>query len=98
MKVNSFDMALLMSTALDLVDNDLFFHHQTTAYIAHALAERLGYDDRLKKQVLLAALYHDIGAITLKEKQALLDFDANDGNKHGFIGYNYFARPNYNYN
>ena len=48
-------------------------HHQQVAYLAFCLAEELSLSYEKHKNIFLAALIHDIGALTIDEKLTLID-------------------------
>lgn len=91
-QMNHFSLALMLSSALDLVDPDVYNHHFTVAYIALSLAEEAGYTHEEKQTVLLAALYHDIGAISLRDKRGLLAFDVVNAESHAILGSNFLCK------
>ncbi len=90
--VNHFSLALMLSSALDLVDPEVYDHHFTVAYIALSLAEEAGYSSEARNTVFLAALYHDIGAVGLVDKKGLLVFDALNAETHSVLGYNFLRK------
>lgn len=91
-QVNHFSLALMLSSALDLVDPDVYNHHFTVAYIALSIAEEAGYTHEKKQSILLAALYHDIGATSLRDKKGLLAFDTVNAESHAILGYNFVKK------
>jgi putative nucleotidyltransferase with HDIG domain len=82
----------MLSSALDLVDPEVYDHHFTVAYIALSLAEEAGYSLEKRNAVFLAALYHDIGAVGLEDKKGLLVFDALNAETHSVLGYNFLRK------
>lgn len=66
LQVRLIDLVVAFSRALDHVSRAVADHHIHVGYIAARLGERLGLDDRDRCELLLAALLHDVGAISLK--------------------------------
>lgn len=85
-RVSLFDMIFCLSNAVDLIDHALNDHHLRTAYITSAIAEKLGLSEEDRNTAVAAAALHDIGAVSLKEKLAALDFDAQNMNVHAEAG------------
>jgi HD-GYP domain-containing protein (c-di-GMP phosphodiesterase class II) len=57
-----------LSKAQDLVSPVLSNHHERVAYLSIRLAEQLKLPIELQKDIFLAALVHDIGALSLDER------------------------------
>ncbi len=68
-------LALDLSRHLDLAHPALRDHHQLTAFIAREIARRTGVPEARRGQLVMAALLHDVGALTLKERLDLLEFE-----------------------
>lgn len=85
-KISIIDLLTSIANAQDLVSARLSRHQQQVAYIAYRLAEQLGYSDEQKRDVFLAGLIHDIGALSTKEKLELIETEAINANSHGFRG------------
>jgi HD-GYP domain-containing protein (c-di-GMP phosphodiesterase class II) len=81
------DMVLCLSQAVDLVSGVVADHHKRVALAAASFARGLGLppDDRL--DVLAAAAVHDIGALSLAERIAALDFEMHRPHEHGATGW-----------
>lgn len=79
------------SETIDLVSRALVGHHRRTAYLAAVLARELGMSSREQAVLGVAGLMHDCGALTLREKLAALDFEADLGPSaevtHAYMGY-----------
>lgn len=89
-EVSMFDLIVCLSETIDLVDPILTSHHRQVAYIAFKLAE--ASDDfslEERNDMLTAGALHDIGALSLNEKIAALDFEVeqNKMTKHALLGY-----------
>ena len=69
------EILLGLSSTIDLVDPALFMHHQKVASVASDLAQAMGLGEIDRKDLLLASLLHDCGALSLKEKLSVLNFE-----------------------
>ncbi|HOO59352.1 MAG TPA: HD domain-containing protein [Candidatus Mcinerneyibacteriales bacterium] len=81
-----FDTLGALASALDLVENELYDHHHRVAYISYRLGREAGLDHEMLSRLVYAALIHDIGVITKKEKEELLEFNFNGAQQHAARG------------
>ncbi len=88
LKLYSFDYIFQLSTALDLVDKQLYWHHPKVAYISYLIGKEKGLKQKEIQNLVFAALVHDIGIFSLKEKRDIIKFDIQGDEKHAFIGSN----------
>ncbi len=84
--VNLYDLLICLTNAEDLVSPELRFHHQQVAYLAYKIAERVGIPERGRKNLMLAGLLHDIGALSANERLELLENEPPTANSHAFRG------------
>lgn len=63
------DLFLVVSNALDMGDAAVFKHSRRVAYIALELAEDINLSKKDKDNLILAALIHDIGIVSAREKK-----------------------------
>ena len=84
--VNLGNLVLSLSDAMDLASPSLAQHQQRTAFVAWEIgkAARLS-DERLEKS-FIAALVHDIGALSLEEKISLHNFETENVEDHCIRG------------
>jgi len=84
-----YDFVSSMSGAVDLVSPDLNNHHHRVAYISYNLAKEMNLPDDEIRDIFLAAILHDIGAFTGKERLQvkLALFDDDDCDQHAIMGY-----------
>ncbi len=75
-----------LSRALDLVSPAVVHHHNRVGFLAARLAHSLGLDPGMQRDLLLAGLMHDAGALSLKSRLDALQFEA-DGAVHAKAGY-----------
>ncbi len=78
---------LIMSVAhaTKIVDQAVFNHHQQVAYSSLRLAKKQGYQEGAIHNLLMAALLHDIGMLTIASKIELLKFEYRH-TRHADIG------------
>jgi len=84
--ININEMLESISNAQDLVSPRLSNHHQQVAYLAFRLAEHIGLPFEQQKDVYLAGLLHDIGALSTPERLELLESEPVNVHYHGFSG------------
>ncbi|MCL2812124.1 MAG: HD domain-containing protein [Clostridia bacterium] len=84
-----FDIAFSISDVIDLVSSDLSSHHRKVAYISYNIAKEMDLPDDEIKDIVLAAILHDIGAVTDKERMHLKEamFDDSALTEHALMGY-----------
>ncbi|QLG89359.1 HD domain-containing protein [Chitinibacter bivalviorum] len=85
-RIQLFDMICALSTALDLLDPALGSHQKRTCLIAAQIARSMNIDDASYQDVFGAAIFHDIGAIGLADRLAMLEFEETDAHTHARLG------------
>lgn len=86
------DFLLGVSDALDLASEALSSHQIRTAFIVRRMAAILRWRDEATEAVLMAALVHDIGALSTDEKVDLHQLHyGQDLDRHCIIGENLLA-------
>jgi HD-GYP domain-containing protein (c-di-GMP phosphodiesterase class II) len=83
--VNLGNLLLSISDAMDLASPDISSHQLRTGYMAWRMARAAGLDDDEVERIFVAALMHDVGALSLEEKQRIHRFD-DDLDPHCRIG------------
>ncbi|SET49914.1 HD domain-containing protein [Natronincola peptidivorans] len=86
-EVSLLDLSLMLSDAIDLINPTLNNHHKQVAYIAYHIGKEMNLSPDKQNQIIIASLLHDIGALTLKDRVASLQFEIEDSNHHAYIGY-----------
>lgn len=81
-RIPVFDLLVSVTEALDLVSGQLVDHHKKVAYLSLQIAAELGLPTEQQRQVAVAALLHDIGAISLDERKQALQFELQDTKAH----------------
>lgn len=82
---------LNLSTCLDFTRRGLGNHHRRVALTALRLGRAAGMAARELAEVFLAALLHDLGAVTWSEKTPLEEFEIADPWAHCRRGYEFTA-------
>lgn len=85
-RINLRDILLTVSSAMDLIHTSLSNHHQQVAYLSFKLAEQLNYPLSEQKEIFLAALVHDIGALSENERLEIIETEPRFINSHAFNG------------
>jgi HD-GYP domain len=80
-------LALPLADTLDLVSPLVMNHHRKVAFIAYRLGAELGLPLERKQALLLSGLFHDIGALSQKERLDSLSFEIKSPHQHAETGY-----------
>ncbi len=84
--VSLIDLVGGLSRALDLVSPAVVNHHNRVGFLASRLAAALGLPAAGQRDLLLAGLMHDSGALSLKSRLDALQFES-DGAVHAQAGF-----------
>lgn len=84
--INLFDLLLSLANALDISSPKLVTHHQRVAYLSYTLAKNLNLTMEDQKDVYIAGLVHDIGALTVDERISVINSEYKELNRHAFVG------------
>ena len=87
--ISLLDMLMCLSNALDMVSVRIADHNKQVACLSLFIAEALDIPRDELIEVTLAGLLHDIGALSLKDKLNLLDYDIEDTHRHSELGYRF---------
>ena len=87
MNIPLFDMILCLPDAMDLISPAVVDHHKHVAYIASALSAELGLTKEEQIELLTAGALHDMGALSLKERLEILNFEMEFPHQHAEAGY-----------
>lgn len=71
--VNSFDMVLSFSRAMDLLHPAVSEHHLRVAYVSACIAEAIGLSEAAIQSILVAGAMHDVAAACAPHHRPLLD-------------------------
>ena len=84
--VNLGNLLLSLSEVTDLANHNIAQHQHRTAYIALELARIANQQPEITENIFMAALLHDIGAITVEEKISVHNFEAINEEIHTIRG------------
>ncbi|PKM72225.1 MAG: phosphohydrolase [Firmicutes bacterium HGW-Firmicutes-16] len=88
---NLYDLIACLIRAVDLVNPKISIHHQQVAYMAFNLANAMQLPMDQKRTLVLAALLHDIGSLSLDDKLGFVEEEPLTMNNHAFIGARLFG-------
>lgn len=72
--------------SIDVVNYLLKNHHRRVAVIANAIGHAYGLNPKQQRNLVLAAALHDIGALTVTERDQLLQMDIENPHPHAILG------------
>lgn len=85
------DIVLSLSGAIDLIDQRITNHHKRVAYISYSIAREMNLSEKEIRDLVLASLLHDCGAVNLAERNSLFDFEFGSSvlqrHCHGYKGW-----------
>ncbi|MFZ5647158.1 MAG: HD-GYP domain-containing protein [Bacillota bacterium] len=84
--INLKDIFNSLSIALDFTYSGLSGHHRRVAYMAVRLAKKMSLPDAVIKNLYISSIIHDIGAISLREKELLANLEVGDPYTHSETG------------
>ena len=84
--INLYDLLICLTNAGDLIRHELEKHHQQVAYLAFCIAKHLKLGAEQKKELMLAGLLHDIGALSLNERMELIEDEPPTAQSHAMRG------------
>ncbi|ACB83895.1 HD-GYP domain-containing protein [Natranaerobius thermophilus] len=90
LQASLFELTMSFSDAMDLVSPEVVDHHKKVAYIAGELGREYGLDVDKTKDLVIAGLLHDSGALSLRERLDALSFEAKAPHRHAEMGYRLF--------
>lgn len=86
MKVDLYEVLLTIINAIDLINPILKRHHSRTAVLAYYIGVEHGIEGQALAELLIAALLHDIGALTVTDANALVELDVKNPEAHAKLG------------
>lgn len=84
--VNLGNLLLSLSDAMDLASPLIASHQQRTAFIAWELCKSAGLSEEATEKIFVAALLHDVGALTPEEKISIQKFEEEETETHCIRG------------
>lgn len=85
--INLWDLIAPLAKTVDMMSPVVAEHHLRTAYLALRLSEALGIPVEERRDIVVAATLHDIGAFSLNERMDLLEFEETKPMQHSHAGY-----------
>lgn len=86
--VPQIDLILALSESLDLISSTIVGHHVRVALLALNMGLKLNMKKEDIQDLAYAALLHDVGALSLRDRLDALEFDLRDPHFHSLVGYN----------
>lgn len=86
------EMVLTMANAIDLVSPAVGGHHKRVTYLSSQLAQEMGLSPNETFDLVVAAALHDIGAFSIKERIATLEFELTSPHAHAEMGFLFLNR------
>lgn len=74
-KLSIIDLVESLSIAMDLISPSIANHHRRVAFICWKLAGELGLPEHRSRDLIIAAMIHDCGALSLSHKLLTLHFE-----------------------
>ncbi|MBN1500293.1 MAG: HD domain-containing protein [Spirochaetes bacterium] len=84
--INLGNLLLSLSNAADLANTKIAQHQQRTAYIALEICKTAGVSEKVTADIFMAALMHDLGAITISETKSMDNFETLNTDDHCLRG------------
>ncbi|TYB31414.1 MAG: HD domain-containing protein [Candidatus Mcinerneyibacterium aminivorans] len=84
--INYGNLLLSLSDAIDLASKVISCHQQRVAYISWEISKAANLSQKLSKDIFIASLLHDAGAITVEEKISINNFDSVNTEPHCIKG------------
>ncbi len=82
-----YDLTVCLASAMDLISRKLANHHKQVAYLACSIGAETGMPVGECGELALAGMLHDIGALSLKERLEVLQFDQIKPQRHAELSY-----------
>lgn len=80
------DIIISLVHSIDMMSSFIHRHHLRVAILAEAIADEAGWDKHKKRRLILAAVMHDIGAVSSAEKNELTQMDVKEDHQHAALG------------
>ncbi len=66
----------VLNKSMDLINADMEDQHEMTAYLSYFIAKGMGLKEELLHRIIYASLLHNIGTVTVEEKQSVEEMEA----------------------
>ena len=91
LSINIGNLLLSLSDAIEIANPSIALHQIKTAYIALRIAESINLQKTKMENIFIAALFHDIGAISVEDKIRLHNFEENKTDTHCILTDAFFS-------
>lgn len=81
------DIVISLIDSVDHFNYLLKEHHKRVTIIAYNIAKKANLSSKEISKLVLSAALHDIGALTIEDRDQLIEIDVNSPEKHEKIGY-----------
>ncbi|MFP4456656.1 MAG: HD domain-containing phosphohydrolase [Clostridia bacterium] len=85
--VSIYELLQCLTDAADLISPDLTNHHQQVSYLAYLIADQMGLSNTSKRNLVIAGLLHDVGALGLKERHSFIEKEPPNIQDHAHRGW-----------
>jgi HD-GYP domain-containing protein (c-di-GMP phosphodiesterase class II) len=90
-KLSLKELAVPLIKAIDSFNYLLKSHHRRVAFISYSIGKRLNLNDEDLSELVIAAALHDIGALSVQERDMLVQEDVENPDPHCKMGYKMLA-------
>ena len=81
------ELAVPIIKSIDSCNYLLKSHHRRTAIIAYHIGRKMNFDCDQLFRLIVAAAVHDVGALSVQERNALIQADVENPRPHCEMGY-----------
>lgn len=85
-EIAEMELILFLSGTVEMISPELTHHHTETAFLALELARELGLPPERRHVLMVAAMLHDVGLLTLEESRHAVVFDSDHRFPHSLLG------------
>lgn len=85
-QVKAKEVVTTIIRAIDIINPILKHHHRRTSIIAYHLGKSMGLSDKSLADLVIASSLHDVGALTVADKNALTQLDVHFPREHEILG------------
>ena len=87
------DLLLCMKKAINFINPEIEYHHQQVAYLSYKIGIQMGMLEEELKDLLIAAMLHDVGSIAFGEELEILN-EGDRANAHAYAAYKLLEKFN----
>ena len=90
LKLTFFNVINTIRKTLNCIDETITNHGDETAYLAYKLGKSLNLDEEELKSIVIASMFHDIGACRTDDLSNIVYFEDYNPKNHAIYGYLFF--------